>query len=192
MEDYKSKNTAVWQIIETMVTITISGTPGSGKSTVAQILEKKLGLKYFYSGEIFRKLASKHNMSLEEFGRYCESNREVDRELDISQLKILKNGGVILEGRLAGWLAYKNNIKAVKIMIDADIQTRAERIVKREGGNVKKRELEMLKREKSEALRYKQYYDMDLKDSSIYDIVVDSADKTAEEIADLILKRLDK
>lgn len=174
-----------------MVTITISGTPGSGKTTIAQILEERLGLRHVYSGEIFRKLASKHNMSLEEFGRYCESNREVDQELDNSQLKILKNGEVILEGRLAGWLAYKNNIQAVKIMIDADIQTRAERIVKREGGDVKQREQEMLKREKSEALRYKQYYDIDLKDSSIYDIVVDSADKTAEEAADLILKKLD-
>lgn len=173
-----------------MVTITISGTPGSGKSTVAQILEKKLGLRYVYSGEIFRKLASKHNMSLEEFGRYCESNREVDQELDESQLKILKNGEVILEGRLAGWLAHKNNIKAVKIIIDAAIKTRAERIVKREGGDVKQREQEMLKREKSEALRYKQYYDIDLKDISIYDIVVDSADKKAEDIANLILKKL--
>ena len=174
-----------------MVTITISGTPGSGKSTVAQILEKKLGLKYVYFGEIFRKLAAKHNMSLEEFGRYCETNREVDQELDDSQLEVLRKGEVILEGRLAGWLAYKNNIQAVKIMINADIQTRAERIVKREGGDVKQREQEMLKREKSEALRYKQYYDIDLKDSSIYDIVVDSADKTAEEAADLILKKLD-
>ena len=174
-----------------MVTITISGTPGSGKSTVAQILEKKLGLKYVYSGEIFRKLAVKHNMSLEEFGRYCETHREIDQELDDSQLEILKGGKVILEGRLAGWLAYRNNVQAVKIMIDADIQTRAERIVKREGGDVKQREQEMTKREKSEASRYKQYYGIDLKDSSIYDIVVDSADKTAEEIADLILKKLD-
>jgi len=178
-------------MIEIMLTITISGTPGSGKSTVAQILEKKLGLKYVYSGEIFRKLAVKHNMSLEEFGRYCETHQEIDQKLDDSQLEILKGGKVILEGRLAGWLAYENNVQAVKIMIDADIQTRAERIVKREGGDVKQREREMIEREKSEASRYKQYYGIDLKDGSIYDIVVDSADKTAEEIADLILKKLD-
>lgn len=178
-------------MIEIMLTITISGTPGSGKSTVAQILEKKLGLKYVYSGEIFRKLAVKHNMSLEEFGRYCETHREVDQELDDSQLEVLRKGEIILEGRLAGWLAYRNNVQAVKIMIDADIQTRAERIVEREGGDVKEREQEMIKREKSEASRYKQYYGIDLKDSSIYDIVVDSAEKTAEEIADLILKKLD-
>ena len=148
-----------------MTIITISGTPGSGKSTVAQILEKKLGLRYIYSGEIFRKLAAKHEMSLEEFGRYCENNRDIDQELDNSQLEILRKGNVILEGRLSGWLAHKHNIQAVKIMIDADIQTRAKRIVKREGGDAEKRRQEILKREKRELLRYKQYYDIDIKNN---------------------------
>ena len=71
-----------------MVTITISGTPGSGKSTVAKILEKKLGIKYIYSGLIFRQLAEEHNMELEKFGKYCEQNSEIDKELDARQLDI--------------------------------------------------------------------------------------------------------
>jgi cytidylate kinase len=73
-----------------MVTITISGTPGSGKSTVAILLEKKLGIKYVYSGMIFRDLAKKHKMSLEDFGRFCEKNPSVDKELDDQQLRILQ------------------------------------------------------------------------------------------------------
>jgi len=173
-----------------MVTITISGTPGSGKSTVAILLEKKLGIKYVYSGMLFRELAEKHHMSLEDFGKYCEKNPDIDKELDAQQLKILQKGDVILEGRLAGWLAYRNNISALKIMIDADINTRAERIVKREKGDIKTRKKEIIKREKSEALRYKKYYDIDLKDYSIYDLVVDSASKTPDQIVDLIVKKL--
>ena len=47
-----------------MSIITVSGTPGSGKSTVAKLLEGKTGLKYVYSGMTFRELATKHNMSL--------------------------------------------------------------------------------------------------------------------------------
>ena len=174
-----------------MVTITISGTPGSGKSTVAQILEKKLGLRYVYSGMVFRQLAKKHKMPLEEFGRYCETHREVDQELDDAQLEILQKGNVVVEGRLAGWLAHRNNISAIKIVIDADLETRAKRIVKREKGNMEQRKREMEKREKSEALRYKNYYNIDLKDTSIYDLVIDSTDKTAEEIADIILKHIE-
>ena len=106
-----------------MVTITISGTPGSGKSTVAKLLEKKLGTKYIYSGKLFREMAKKHNMSLGEFGKYCEKNKEVDAELDKKQINILRKGDVILEGRLAGWHAYKNKIPAFKVLLDTDLDT---------------------------------------------------------------------
>jgi cytidylate kinase len=173
-----------------MVTITISGTPGSGKTTVAKLLEKKLGLKYVYSGMIFRELAYKHKMALDEFGKYCEEHSEIDKELDSRQLEILKKGDVILEGRLAGWLAYKNDILAFKVLIDADLGTRAKRIVNREQGILEKRKKEIQKREKSETKRYKDYYGIDLKDKSIYDVIIDSTNKTSEEIAQLIIKKL--
>ncbi len=173
-----------------MVTITISGTPGSGKSTVGRLLSEKIGLKYVYSGDLFRKTAKKYNMSLEEFGSYCETHKEVDKELDDYQLEILRNGNVIVEGRIAGWIAYRNNIPALKVILDADIKTRAGRIVNRESGDVDKRKQEMLNREKSEALRYKNYYNIDLKDTSIYDLVIDSADKTPDEILDLITQKI--
>lgn len=173
-----------------MTTITISGTPGSGKSTVASLLKDKTGINYVYSGMIFRELAEKHNMSLEEFGKYCEGNSKIDKELDDRQLEILNKGNVILEGRLAGWLAHLNKVSALKVMIRTDIDTRAKRIVKREGGDVKVRKEEITKREKSEELRYKKYYNIDLKDISIYDLVIDSKEKTPEEIVDLIIKEI--
>ena len=173
-----------------MVTITISGTPGSGKSTVAQLLEEKLGIKCVYSGIIFRETAKKYNMTLEGFGKYCEEHSEVDKELDEKQLDILRKGDVILEGRLSGWLAYRNNIPALKIAFDTDFETRAKRIVNREKGSVEERKKEILEREKSEALRYKKYYNIDLKDNSIYDIVIESGDKTPDEILAIILDKL--
>ena len=173
-----------------MTIITISGTPGSGKSTVAELLKEKTGIKYIYSGMIFRELADKYKMSLEAFGKYCEENSEIDKELDERQVEILKKGDVILEGRLAGWLAFRNNIPAVKVMIDTDINTRAERIVKRENGEVKLRKKEITEREKSENKRYKKYYNIDLKDTSIYDVKVDSTKKTPEEIVEIIIGKI--
>ena len=173
-----------------MVTITISGTPGSGKSTVAQLLHEKIKIPYIYSGMLFRQSAEEHNMALEDFGKYCEENPEIDKELDKKQVEILKKGNVILEGRLAGWLAYKNKISSVKIAITADIKTRAGRIVNREKGEVAKREKEIIERERSENTRYKKYYNIDLGDFSIYDLVIDSSDKTPEEIVEIIFQRL--
>jgi len=175
-----------------MTTITISGLPGTGKTTVAKLLEQYLGLRYVYSGEIFRTLATKHKMSLEEFGKYCESHREIDEELDRHQLDILRKGNVIVEGRLSGWLAAQNQIPALKVLLQADIDIRASRIVKREQGDIKKRKKEILKREKSEATRYKNYYGIDVSDTLIYDVIIDSGDKTPKQIMQIILGHLGK
>ena len=175
-----------------MTVITISGNPGSGKTTVAKLLEEKLKIKYIYSGMIFRQLAEEYGMSLEEFGKYCEENDNIDFELDNRQVKIMKEGDVILEGRLAGWLANKNNIPAFKISIVADIDVRAQRVFNREKGSVSKRKEEIIERERSENTRYKKYYGANLKDDSIYDLVIDSTNKTAEEIVEIIADEMKK
>ena len=175
-----------------MVTITVSGSPGSGKSTIAHLLHEKLGIKYVNSGMLFREAAKNYKLSLAEFGKYCEKNSKVDKELDERQIEILKKGNVILEGRLAGWLAFKNDISSFKIMIDADVNTRIERVVNREKGNFDKRKKEIIEREKSEKTRYKNYYGIDLGDISIYDLVIDSSNKKPEEIIDIILEKLGK
>ena len=175
-----------------MTTITISGLPGTGKTTVAKLLENRLGLKYVYSGEIFRRIAKKYKMSLEEFGAYCENHCEVDEELDAFQLEILRKGNVIVEGRIAGWLASRHEIPAVKVLLDAPLDVRAKRIVKREKGDFEKRKQEILNRERSEATRYKRYYHIDVSDRSIYDVIVDTQDKSPEKIAEIILRFLGK
>jgi cytidylate kinase len=175
-----------------MITITISGLPGTGKTTVAKLLEKQLGIRYVYSGEIFREMAKKYKMSLEEFGKYCETHQEIDEKLDRYQLSILRKRNVIVEGRISGWLAYQNHIPAVKVLLDADINVRAGRIVKREQGNVEERKKEILTREKSEATRYKKYYGINVRDTSIYDIIIDASDKTPEEIVEIIIEHLEE
>ena len=173
-----------------MTTITISGLPGSGKTTVARILEKETGLEYVYSGQIFRSLAQKYHMTLEAFGQYAETHEKIDKELDDFQVSVLKKGDVIVEGRLAGWLAYQHNIAALKVMLEADLSTRTSRIVNREPGDLKHRKQEIQKREQSEARRYKKYYGIDISDLSIYDLVIDTSDKSPNTIASLILKNL--
>jgi predicted cytidylate kinase len=175
-----------------MTTITISGLPGSGKSTIAELLQKKLGLRYVYSGSIFRELAKKYKMSLDDFGRYCEDNKEIDEELDEYQLNILGLGNVIVEGRISGWLAYRNNISSLKIFLQADLETRTKRIIKRENGDIEKRKKEIIERERSETTRYKKYYNINLEDTSIYDLIIDTSKLNPNQIVEIIINNLEK
>ena len=169
--------------------ITISGLPGSGTTTIANLLSKALNLKLISSGEIFRELARKKGIGLEEFGELAETNSKIDKELDENVLKMVKDDGIV-EGRLTGFMFHKNNIQAFKIWIDAPLAIRAKRVADREGKAVKQTKKEIKKRERCERNRYKKIYSVDLNDKSIYDLVINSKDKKPEKILDIILNKI--
>lgn len=171
-------------------TITISGLPGSGTTTVAKLLAKKLSLKYVNVGEIFRELAEEHKMGLQFFEKYCEENPEIDIELDKRQEKILRKGNVVVEGRLSGWIAHLKKIPAFKIWLDCEEKERIRRIIEREGGEYKEKKKETKERVESEKRRYKKFYGINLDDKSIYDLVIDTTNIKPEEIVKKILENL--
>ena len=173
-----------------MVRITISGLPGSGTTTACKAIQARLGIEYAYAGEIFRLLAKEHNMSLNEFGRYCEENPEVDKRLDDRQVELLHKDRILLEGRLSGWLADQHNIPALKVWLDADVDVRAARIVNREDGDHEAKKAEMLEREFSENRRYRAFYGVDLENRGWYDLVVETDHLTPEEVVEGILEAL--
>ena len=92
----------------------------------------------------------------------------------------------MLESRLAGWIATKNAIDATRIYIDADIEVRIERVMKREGGT-REEVMQLVKeREASELKRYMKYYGIDYRIPEYYDIIIDTTKISAEEGADII------
>ena len=85
--------------------ITISGNPGSGKSTVAKILIKKLDAQRIYIGGIMRELAKEKGMTLEELMVYAKTHPEIDKEADVKTRdkarKLDQQGEIVLvEGRI--------------------------------------------------------------------------------------------
>ena len=168
--------------------ITISGLPGSGTTTVAELLAEKLGWKVISAGEVFRRLAMERGMSLEEFSRYAEENPDIDIYIDRMQRDLAeKEENVVVEGRLSGWMIKD----AFKVWIYADPEIRYERIAKREGIELSRARVETKRREELERRRYKKSYSIDIDDISIYHVAINSGLFNAEEIVEIILKALE-
>ncbi|MGQ0535653.1 MAG: (d)CMP kinase [Methanobacteriota archaeon] len=163
--------------------VTITGPPGAGTTTVCKMLEKKLGVPHVYAGQIFREAANARGMSLEEFSRYAEQHHEVDKELDGRLVEVARTGKVVLEGRLAGWMAFRTKLPSYRVYIRADDKVRAERVAHRDRIAVSQA-LQLNKaREESEAKRYREIYGIDIADMGVYDLVLDSTNMPAAKIA---------
>jgi cytidylate kinase len=164
-------------------TVTVGGLPGTGTSTLCQLLEHELGLPYHYAGALFREEARRRGLSLAEFGALSQRDPSIDEALDDRQIGLLRKGGIVLEGRLSGWLAHRHKIPAFKVWVRCDDKERIRRIVQRDGGDERAQREATETREASEADRYRRYYGADLNDLSRYDLVLDSTRASPEELA---------
>ncbi len=173
-----------------MTIVTIGGLPGSGKSTVAKLLAEKLKMEYFNAGDVFRSLATKRGLTLEEFGIFAEKNPSVDQAIDKKVVELAKKDNIVLEGRLAGVMCERNGVKATKVWLEAPLKVRAQRVAEREGKSFDTALAEIQVREKSEWDRYYQIYNIDLNDLTVYNYVIDSAPISAQEVVEAILRGL--
>jgi cytidylate kinase len=172
--------------------ITLGGLPGSGKTTVARILASTLKMEYINAGDIFRNLAAKKGMTLEEFGFFAERNPNIDKAIDKKLLEIARRDNVILEGRLAGIMLELNDVEALKVWLEAPLEVRVERVKGRDTKSTEAALADTQTREKSEWDRYYNIYHVDIRDLSVYNMVVQTKDRTPEEIADEIIVRFRK
>jgi cytidylate kinase len=171
------------------VLITISGLPGSGKTTVARLVARELGLAHVYAGNIFRRQAEAGGLSLEEYVRRAETDPSIDRELDRQMEERAAAGEAVLEGRLAAFMADRAGAPALKVFLAASEAVRARRISGREGGAAAERLREIQAREASDHRRYLDLYGVDYHDTSRYDLVMETDRRTPEEIAQAIVEQ---
>jgi cytidylate kinase len=172
--------------------ITISGLPGSGTSTVSRLLAEYYELELISSGEVFRRIAKEKGLSITEFGAMAEKDPSIDIAIDKHQRAIIRSqDNLILESRLAGHMA-KGVPTVLKIWIKAPLPVRVKRIQKREKSLSFDADLEKtISREKSETLRYMNYYKIDIGDLSIYDIIIDSEKWNQYQILDILRVAID-
>lgn len=175
---------------DTGLTVTVGGLAGTGTSTLCRLLAARLDLPYTYVGSLFRQEAARRGMSLAEFGQLCQDDPSVDRSLDDRQLELLREGGVLLEGRMAGWLAEHNDVDAFTIWLVCDEDERIRRITERDGGDMEVQRTRTREREASEYTRFEEYHGADLTQLTIYDLVLDSTDMAPTALAEAVLEAM--
>jgi cytidylate kinase len=167
------------------IIIIIGGLHGTGKSTCARMLAEKLHLKYVSAGELFRDMAKKKGMSIEDFSRYAESHHEVDKEVDSRVVQASEKGNAVIEGQIAAGLVGKPDIT---VFLTAPERVRIERLSYRDRKSNDEILIETKIREESERRRYMELYRIDVHDFSSYNLVIDTSKWSAEAVTEIIRK----
>jgi len=173
--------------------ITLSGTPGAGKTVVANELAKRLKLKHYSIGEFMRDIAKKKKYSLIKLSRLAEKSNVIDKELDKKQINLKYKNNFVIDGRISFYFVPNS----IKLFLDANFLTRAKRIFNdnRKGEHFSgllntKREIK--ERTNSERKRYKKYYDLDFLDKKNYDYYIDTTNLTVKQVTDRIISFIKK
>lgn len=175
--------------------ISISGIPGSGKSTIGREVAKKLKLKHHSLGDFTRKLAEKHRMSVLEYMKSAEKDENIDKEIDDVQIELgNREDNFVIDSRLG----YYFIPHSIKIFVKCSVKEGAKRIFNdktilrklSEKGDITLKDTEetIKKRMETDRKRYKQYYDLDFMDEKDYDLVIDSTNLKVDEAVNKIIK----
>lgn len=174
--------------------ITIAGSLGSGKSSTAKAVAKKLGYEHFSSGDLFRKIATERGESVEATNISAEVQQDIDHQVD----ELLKRMGkeknkLVIDSRLA-WHWMPNSFK-VFLSLDAD--TAAERIfqdvvkksrVSEDAKSVEDVRASIERRFASEQKRYQALYGINPTDPKNFDTVIDTKYNDLDSVIAIVLK----
>lgn len=168
--------------------ITIGGLAGTGTTTLAEKLSEKLDIPYISAGFVFREMAAEKGMSVLEFSEFAEGNDDIDKEIDRRQAEKAKSAeNLIIEGRLS---AYFVDNADLRLWLITPFDVRSKRISQREDKSVDVAKSEIINRENSEALRYKEIHNIDISNMDIYDLIINSDSFDPESISEIIIQTL--
>ena len=171
--------------------ITISGKPGSGKSSTADKVAELLSYTRYSSGDIVRNLLAREHITLAEYNARAAVEHNYDEKID-QMLRDLRNkNDVVIDSRLGFyWIP-----ESFKVYLDLDIQVATVRIFKdAEGNNMRTKggefatSLDLVAKQvkdrmDTEQSRFKSLYGIDPYNPSHFDLVIDTSRHSPQTVA---------
>lgn len=171
--------------------ITISGKPGSGKSSTADKVAELLGYTRYSSGDMVRNLLSREGLTLAEYNKQAADDHSLDEKIDQMLRSLRGKKDIVIDSRLGFyWLP-----ESFKVYLDLDIQVATVRIFKDAmNNNMRTKAGEMASsldtvakqvqaRMQNEQRRFKDMYGVDPYNSSNFDLVIDTSRHSPQTVA---------
>ncbi|MES2087775.1 MAG: AAA family ATPase [Patescibacteria group bacterium] len=174
--------------------ISITGTLGSGKSSTADLVAKKLGFKRFSAGDFTRKIALEMGISLNELSKKEEEDKSIDLRVDEELTKAGETEKSVIDARMA----FHFIPNSFKVYLELPPEIAKGRILKNITENPLRQQSEdaktpeevyekIIQRLNSEKKRYTEYYNIDHTDKTKFDLVINTNENSLEKVADTIV-----
>ena len=178
-----------------MAIITISRQKGSLGDKIAKATAEKLGYNYIDKLQISKTLAQL-GFSVTEIDKYDEKKPSLWQTLSMHKNKfahliraavceIAVGGNVVIVGR-GGQVILKDIPGAIRLRIIAPYATRVARLQEQEGIEEKVAERIIRQSDRDSSGYLSNYFDADLNDNDLYDLVINTRDMTLDTSVDLI------
>ncbi|MEM0146935.1 MAG: cytidylate kinase family protein [Candidatus Micrarchaeaceae archaeon] len=173
----------------------LCGFPAAGKTTVAEIISKKLGIEMIGGTDILKELARERGYKPIginwwdtpdgiKFLRERESDTSFDVEVDKRLTERAKAGNVVITSYTLPWLAND----CFKVWLDASIETRAARMANRDNLNIDEATKIIKVRDRENTQLYEVLYGIHFgTDTSPFDLVLDVNKISPEEASEKII-----
>jgi cytidylate kinase len=171
--------------------ITLSGKPGSGKSSTADRVAEILGYTRHSSGDMVRNVLKRNSMTLEQYNNKAEDDHDLDDQIDEELRTLRDQDDIVVDSRLGFyWLP-----ESFKVYLDLDIEVATAHIYKDMSSNPGRGDTEgsdtslsgvareVAGRMIAEQQRFRMLYGVDPYDKSHFDLIIDTSRHNPHSVA---------